>query len=378
MVTLSRRNGAFKRSVMSALAAMVAAAVPSLVSSPAMADKTEASSAGAKSSQDPPPAEKKQEPPKQAAKKTSTPKAQKPQAKQDTAAATKKDAPQKAQPAQAKKDTKSAHASQTAKGKKTKKTASRATSGRRKVAKKADKEAPPRCVGTSITIDRGGLEGQTLPLLDCHARPIEASREALSVLARPWGSQKPVFAAVAPAAGRDARDVRGRKIAPPPPPHVGGLLDKGLLARVDTIARHFAGRPISLVSGYRPQSRGSLHQSARALDLRVAGVTNEELVAFCKTLPDTGCGYYPNSSFVHVDVRNPGTGGVSWIDASGPGETPHYVKQWPLPPEAADLAVLPDGEPHDGARDPWARDPSDEHAATDAPDAPAKDPFDEL
>jgi hypothetical protein len=102
----------------------------------------------------------------------------------------------------------------------------------------------------------------------------------------------------------------------------------------------------------------------------VAGVSNEELVAFCKTLPDTGCGYYPNSSFVHVDVRNPGTGSVTWIDSSGPGEAPHYVKQWPPPPEESDTAVLPpDHEPHDGSgsADPWALDPGDEHAATPDP-----------
>jgi Peptidase M15 len=369
----SRRNGEFKRSVLSALAAMVAAAVPSLVSSPAMADKPEASTADAKASTDPP---AKQEP-KQAAKKTQAPKGQKPQAKQDASA--KKDASPKAQAAPAKKDTKAAHAA-APKGKKTKKTASRAASSRRKAAKKADKEAPRPCVGTSITIDRGGLEGQTLPMLDCHARPIEASREALSVLARPWGAGKPVFAADKAGSTAGPRDAKGRKTVAPPP-HVAGLLDKGLLARVDAIAHRFPGRPISLVSGYRPQSRGSLHQSARALDLRVAGVTNEELVAFCRTLPDTGCGYYPNSSFVHVDVRNPGTGGVTWIDASGPGETPRYVKQWPEPSDAAGLAALPpdsDGEPHDGTGDPWARDPTDEHAAAGAPDAPAKDPFDEL
>jgi hypothetical protein len=372
----SRRNGEFKRSVLSALAAMVAAVVPSLVPRPALADKPEASTADAKASTDPP---AKQEP-KQATKKSHAPKGQQPQAKQDASpkkqdGSAKKDAPQKAQAAQAKKDAKTAQAP-AHKGKKTKKTASRAASSRRKAAKKADKEAPRPCVGTSITIDRGGLEGQTLPMLDCHARPIEASREALSVLARPWGSAKPVFTVEKAGAPTGAPHVaKGRKTAAPPP-HVAGLLDKGLLARVDAIAHRFPGRPISLVSGYRPQSRGSLHQSARALDLRVAGVTNEELVAFCKTLPDTGCGYYPNSSFVHVDVRNPGTGGVTWIDASGPGETPHYVKQWPPPPEASDpSASSPDGEPHDG--DPWALDP-DEHAAAGAPDAKAKDPFDEL
>jgi hypothetical protein len=34
-------------------------------------------------------------------------------------------------------------------------------------------------------------------------------------------------------------------------------------------------------------------------------------------LDDTGCGYYPNADFIHMDVRDPGTGHVAWIDASG-------------------------------------------------------------
>ena len=32
-----------------------------------------------------------------------------------------------------------------------------------------------------------------------------------------------------------------------------------------------------------------------------------------------------------MDVRDPGTGHTAWIDASGPGETPRYVTQWPPP-----------------------------------------------
>jgi hypothetical protein len=52
---------------------------------------------------------------------------------------------------------------------------------------------------------------------------------------------------------------------------------------------------------------------------------------FAKTLGDTGCGFYPNSSFVHIDVRDAGAGHVTWIDASGPGETPRYVPTWPPP-----------------------------------------------
>src|SRR6185437_16740768 len=51
--------------------------------------------------------------------------------------------------------------------------------------------APKRCTGAAIAIDRGGLEGQSMTLLDCHGRPREAAQVALSVLARPWGAQKP-------------------------------------------------------------------------------------------------------------------------------------------------------------------------------------------
>jgi hypothetical protein len=81
--------------------------------------------------------------------------------------------------------------------------------------------------------------------------------------------------------------------------------------------------------------------------MRVAGVSNEELSAFCKTMPDTGCGYYPNSSFIHMDVRSPGTGSVSWIDASGPGEPPRYVTTWP-PPAAVEPASPPFAPPAEG------------------------------
>ncbi len=148
------------------------------------------------------------------------------------------------------------------------------------------------------------------------------------------------------------------------------LLDRGLLVRLGAVAHRFPGRPISLVSGFRPQSRGSMHQRARALDLRVAGVSNEELVAFCKTLADTGCGYYPHSSFIHMDVRGKGVGVVTWIDTSGPGESPHYVSQWPPPPEQSDTAVLPpDDEPHGmgtdapgDALDPATPERVDEHS----------------
>ena len=55
---------------------------------------------------------------------------------------------------------------------------------------------------------------------------------------------------------------------------------------------------------------------------------NGELFKLCRKLIDVGCGYYPNSKFVHMDVR-PGTGHPFWIDASGPGEPSKYVDSWP-------------------------------------------------
>ena len=330
----SRQNGDFRRSVISALAAFVAAAVPSLVSGNALAQKADKADGATADAQ---PAAKAK--PKSAAKKTHAVKGQKPQHARADAA---KPAP-KAEEAPAKSEAKATPAS--SKGKKTKKTASRTAGAKKKTAKKADSDAPGRrCLGTPISIDRGGLEAQSLALVDCHDKPLDHADEALSVLARPWGAPRPAgLHALALAAGKSKAGKAGKDAPKPTGELAPGvrMLDKGLLTRLSAVSRRFPGRPISLVSGYRPQSRGSLHQSARALDLRVAGVSNEELVGFCKTLADTGCGYYPNSSFVHFDVRNPGTGPVSWIDSSGPGETPHYVKQWPLPAEESEFAVLP-------------------------------------
>lgn len=339
----SRQNGEFRRSLISALAAMVAAAVPTLIPSAALAEKNpeprETPAAGKESKAAPAKDAKK-------AKKATAGKAQK-------APAHKLSKTAKADDAQPKADAKGkATASKAKKAKKT--TAARAPAAKKKAApaKKADSEAPGRpCTGTSISVDRGGLEAQTLALVDCRDRPLDKADEALSVLARPWGAARPANLH-GKAAKKDPRRAVG-EIAPGVK-----LLDKGLLTRLAAIARRYPGKPFSLVSGYRPQSRGSLHQHARALDLRVAGVTNEELSSFCKTLEDTGCGYYPNSSFVHVDVRDRGTGTVSWIDTSGPGEAPHYVKQWPPPPDLSDTAVLPP----DGAQGgPSGKDADDEH-----------------
>jgi len=177
--------------------------------------------------------------------------------------------------------------------------------------------APPApCLHEAIEFVRGA-ETDRFPVTRCDGQVAPFATERLSVLVRPENAELPASIA-------ELAKVKGEELAP-------GVrrIDPGLLGRIQTIADHFAkpGMPerVSIVSGYRPGSTGSFHAYAQALDFHLEGVPNEALVDFCKTLENTGCGYYPNSSFVHVDVRAPGTGHVAWIDTSGPGEAPHYV-----------------------------------------------------
>lgn len=263
--------------------------------------------------------------------------------------------------------------------KKEKRRAARTVESKRRGAKKGmEREAPPKpCHGPVLSMDRSGLEPERLELVDCKGKPREEARRALSLLARPWGTPRPILPDEgAPARRPEAASRKGRRAGDEPRAagsrasgvHAGEvapgvrLLDPGLLSRIDALARRYPGRLVSLVSGYRPQSQGSLHQTGRALDLRIAGVRNDELAAACRALADTGCGYYPNSSFVHVDVRAPGTGSVSWIDASGPGEAPRYVTAWPPPQDEGRGAT--DGMPGEDAEEVLRRERRDRSAST--------------
>lgn len=88
----------------------------------------------------------------------------------------------------------------------------------------------------------------------------------------------------------------------------------------------FGGRPLHVVSGYRETSTASKsrHKTGQACDFYVAGVPNEALVGYLRTLPRVGVGYYPNSTFVHLDVR---AKTAWWTDVSAPGEAPRYVPE---------------------------------------------------
>lgn len=101
--------------------------------------------------------------------------------------------------------------------------------------------------------------------------------------------------------------------------------DPRLLAVLAAISDHFEGREITLVSGFREVSgytrETSRHVAGQATDIRLEGVPNRALWDFCRSLANTGCGYYPRSSFVHIDVRE---STAQWVDWSRPGKRPRY------------------------------------------------------
>jgi hypothetical protein len=86
----------------------------------------------------------------------------------------------------------------------------------------------------------------------------------------------------------------------------------------------FGGHPLRVVSGYRTTSYSpdSRHRQSAAVDFSIIGVRNSALRDYLLTLEQVGVGYYPNSSFVHLDVRTEKT---FWIDYAGPGEPPRYT-----------------------------------------------------
>jgi uncharacterized protein YcbK (DUF882 family) len=107
----------------------------------------------------------------------------------------------------------------------------------------------------------------------------------------------------------------------------------------------YPGRRIEVVSGYRhpkfAKNPRSPHMRGLATDMRVVGIKNTELRDFFRSkFQKVGVGYYPNSSFVHLDVRK--TASAFWIDYSGPGENAQYAAN-----AAEDLAS--------GRADRWRR-----------------------
>jgi hypothetical protein len=225
----------------------------------------------------------------------------------------------------------------------------------------------PTCAKDPVEVIRGP-EIAKFELTKCDGSIAPLAVEQLSILIRPGSAARPTT----PIA--ELAKKKGQELA-----HGIRRVDPRLVERIQAVVDHFAksgaSPKLSIISGYRPTSVGSMHSTGRAIDFRMEGVKNEDVVAFCKTLGDTGCGFYPNSSFVHIDVRDAGSGHVAWIDASGPGETPRYVSAWPPPesPKAKDAGEMKrpaDVLEHTSARrvDPpldreAASEPVDEHPA---------------
>lgn len=229
---------------------------------------------------------------------------------------------------------------------------------RRSATRRAEAPSAPPCLHAPVEIRRlrtTDAPRWSGPLTDCAGRPTLRAMAALALLAQPLrtfetnlGPAVRELRRTAHAGGWTLSDdaprgrVRGRtrntqpvverdpdtrdpiiEVAPG-----ARALHPRLLQILQSIAERYPGRALEIISGYRPSDGTSRHAHARALDLRVHNVSNEELRDFARTLPNTGVGYYPNSIFVHIDVRDTREGRAMWTDYSGPGETPRYG-HWP-------------------------------------------------
>lgn len=146
---------------------------------------------------------------------------------------------------------------------------------------------------------------RTIRLLNCHGRVSPAGRRQLSQMA----------------SSRRSGAVK--------------LLNIELVKRIQRVGDEFPGRPIRIISGYRPpagERAGSRHNYGRAMDINVEGIPNRELFRVCRSMPTTGCGFYPNSTFVHIDYRDES---ANWIDYAGPGESPDYAPRETARPRSA-------------------------------------------
>jgi hypothetical protein len=185
-----------------------------------------------------------------------------------------------------------------------------------------------RCRRRPVQFVRYGGESDTFALVRCDGSVAPEALDRLSIMARPPDVPDPgdlLPDEPDPTAWQDLEWVPRVRVVHP-----------RLLWVLQRVADAFPWRPIYIFSGYRPRSepgsrRGhqSLHGEGRAMDILVMGIPNASLFRFCRTLDDVACGYYPNSKFVHIDVRRPGTGHAFWIDISGPGEPSRYVDSWP-------------------------------------------------
>ncbi len=133
-------------------------------------------------------------------------------------------------------------------------------------------------------------------------------------------------------------------------------------------SKHFSFGKVLVVAGYRApriaRQKGnpkSPHKKGLACDFRIEGVANTELRDYLRgAFARVGVGYYPNSDFVHLDVRDKQS--AFWIDYSGPGERARYSRS-PEEDLRGEQEAQADGEPDDPPESP-----TDPHIKEEGPE----------
>lgn len=178
----------------------------------------------------------------------------------------------------------------------------------------------PRNPGVVTFFRFSSRETLRIRVLDSRGRPRSAARTQLSRLMRERGTD-------------DQTSV-----------------DERLIRLMVQVSDHFGGRKLYIISGFRAAGgftrESSRHVEGKAIDFRVDRVSNTDLRDFCRQLPDTGVGYYPNSSFIHLDTRSES---AYWVDYSRSGEAPRYRRDGT--PAPASGGADEGGDGGDGAAD---------------------------
>ncbi len=100
--------------------------------------------------------------------------------------------------------------------------------------------------------------------------------------------------------------------------------DPRLFTLLYLVGQHFDA-PVEIISAYRKpgrRARTSNHNTGHAADIDVKGTSRHALLAFVEsTFDQIGAGWYPRSTFIHLDTRDRS---YYWTDTSRPGKATRH------------------------------------------------------